>query len=88
MNNLAYGAGGAQGPNGSFGPNVRVTGYWDGDPNTDAGLGSFGPLRQYAGPGTYGTAAVDPSIIPYGSVIAVQRNGGTQYYVPLGSRSS
>jgi 3D (Asp-Asp-Asp) domain-containing protein len=74
-------AGGTLNADGTYSLQSRVTGYWDGDPDTDAGMGAFGALRSYSGAGTYGTAAVDPRFVPYGSVVAVTRNGSTQYYV-------
>lgn len=66
--------GGTLNADGSYTLTSRVTGYVAGetnsDVNTDAGRSSFGTdLRGYTGSGTYGTAAVDPSVIPYGSVI-------------------
>jgi 3D (Asp-Asp-Asp) domain-containing protein/TM2 domain-containing membrane protein YozV len=84
MRNMGYdgllASGGTLNADGTYTLNSRVTGYWDGDPDTNAGRGAFGPLRHYSD-GSYGTAAVDPSVIPYGSIIAVNRNGSTQYYV-------
>ena len=84
MKNMGYdgllAAGGTRNADGTYSLQSRVTGYWDGDPDTNAGMGAFGPLRSYSS-GSYGTAAVDPSVIPYGSIIAVNRNGSTQYYV-------
>jgi 3D (Asp-Asp-Asp) domain-containing protein len=74
-------AGATLNADGTYTLTSRVTGYWDGDPDTDAGMSAFGALRSYSGAGTYGTAAVDPSVVPYGSVVAVTRNGSTQYYV-------
>jgi 3D (Asp-Asp-Asp) domain-containing protein len=87
--NLSYdqilAMGGVVNADGSYSLPARVTGYASGeansDPHTDAGNGIFGALRTYSGPGTFGSAAVDSSIIPFGSIIRVNNGGGTQWYV-------
>jgi 3D (Asp-Asp-Asp) domain-containing protein len=86
--NAGYGGvlanGGTRNPDGTLTLPSRLTSYgrWEnGDPNSNNGVGSFGSLRTYDGAGTYGSAAVDPSVIPYGSVIRVNGSGGARWYV-------
>ncbi len=65
--------------------NVRSTYYYAGesnsDPDTDALRSSTGTPLRPATATQVGVAAVDPRVIPYGSLITIQTASGPRYYV-------